>query len=131
MHWSWGVTFETVCGFDVDWPYQKPVFVLSNSLTTVPEAYRDKAEIVNGSLPHILEKLHARGYKDLYIDGGSTIQQFLQADLIDEMTITIIPVLLGAGVPLFADLLNRLDFTCVDTKIYVGQVVQNVFVRKR
>ena len=30
-------TFETVCGFDIDWPYEKPVFVLTNSLTEIEE----------------------------------------------------------------------------------------------
>ena len=124
-------TFETVCGFDMDWPYQKPVFVLSNSLTNVPEEFEGKAEIVNGSLKEILNKIHKRGCNSLYIDGGKTIQSFLKEDLIDEMTITIIPYLLGGGIPLFSELPKRLGFECVDSKIYLEQVVQNHFVRKR
>jgi hypothetical protein len=36
-------TFETVCGFDMDWPYQKPVFVLSNTLTGITEKSNNKA----------------------------------------------------------------------------------------
>lgn len=43
----------------------------------------------------------AQGRKHLYIDGGVTIQGFLKAGLIDELTVTIIPVLLGEGIPLF------------------------------
>ena len=124
-------TFETVCGFDMDWPYQKPVFVLSNSLTNVPEEYEGKAEIVNGSLKEILNKIHKRGCNSLYIDGGKTIQSFLKEDLIDEMTITIIPYLLGGGIPLFSEYSDSLEFECVDSKIYLDKVVQNHFVRKR
>ena len=40
-------TFETVCGFDCDWPYTKPVFVLSRSLTSLPEGYEGKAELIS------------------------------------------------------------------------------------
>jgi len=124
-------TFETVCGFDMDWPYQKPVFVLSNSLKQVPKKYEGKATLVNGSLKEILAKIYTQGCYQLYMDGGRTIQSFLKEDLIDEMTITTIPYLLGGGIPLFSELPNRLEFECIDTKIYLGKVVQNKFIRKR
>ena len=123
-------TFETVCGFDIDWPYQKPVFVLSNTLTSIPKKLKDKAELVKGTLKEILEKIHERGCYRLYIDGGKTIQSFLKEDMIDEMTITTIPILLGGGIPLFTELSNQLNFECVDSKIYLDKVVQNHFIRK-
>ena len=124
-------TFETVCGFDIAWPYKKPVFVLSNSMTGIPEKYRDHAELVKGSLKEVLEIIHAKGCFRLYIDGGKTIQSFLKEDLIDEMTITIIPFLLGGGIPLFGSLPEKLRLKCVESKIYLDQVVQNRFLRKR
>ena len=124
-------TFETVCGFDMEWPYKVPVFVLSNRLTEIPEGYEDKAELVKGSLKEILHKVHDKGHHSLYVDGGRTIQSFLKEDLIDEMTITIIPYLLGGGIPLFSKLSDSLEFECIDSKIYLDQVVQNRFVRRR
>ncbi len=124
-------TFETVCGFDMDWPYQKPVFVLSNTMISIHEQFKDKAELVKGTLKEILAGIHAKNCYRLYIDGGSTIQSFLKEDLIDEITITIIPTLLGGGIPLFAELPVKLDFECVDSKIYLDKVVQNHFIRKR
>ncbi len=124
-------TFETVCGFDMDWPYQKPVFVLSNNMTSIPKEYQDKAFLVKGTLNEIIESIHEKGFYKLYIDGGKTIQSFLKEDLIDELTITIIPYLLGGGIQLFADLPIRLEFECITTKIYLEKVVQNHFVRKR
>ncbi len=48
-------TFETVLGFDVDWPYKKPVFVLSNSLNEIPESHKDKAYLVKGTMSQILK----------------------------------------------------------------------------
>lgn len=124
-------TFETVCGFDMDWPYQKPVFVLSNRMTGIPGEYKGKAELVRGTLQEVLHMIHQKGYHRLYIDGGRTIQSFLKEDLIDEMTITIIPVLLGGGIPLFSELPDPLVFECVESTIYLGKVVQNHFVRRR
>lgn len=124
-------TFETVCGFDMEWPYQKPVFVLSNSLASIPPAYRDKVELVRGELPDILQNLHQNGFRQLYIDGGKTIQSFLSEDLIDEMTITLVPFLLGEGIPLFSGLTKRLDFECVASRLFAGGAVQNVFRRNK
>ena len=42
-------TFQTVCGFDIDWPYTKPVFVLSNTMESIPKDYRGKAELMKGN----------------------------------------------------------------------------------
>jgi dihydrofolate reductase len=124
-------TFETVCGFDMEWPYQKPVFVLINRMSEVPDEYKDKAELVSGNLIDILSEVHSKGYHNLYVDGGSTIQSFLREDLIDEMTITIMPYLLGGGTSLFTELPKRLDFECVQTQMFLGKVVQNRYLRKR
>lgn len=125
------VTFETVLGFDIEWPYEKPVFVLSNTMTEIPEKLKGKVHLVKGTLTEILEQIHQQGYHCLYIDGGSTIQSFLKEDLIDEMVITVIPVILGGGHPLFGDLSKSLHFECTETKHFLGKVVQNYFKRKR
>ena len=124
-------TFETVCGFDIDWPYLKPVFVLSRSLTEIPEKLSDKVQLVKGTLTEVLEQIHQKGHHRLYIDGGKVIQSFLKEDLIDDMIITIIPILLGNGIPLFADLPKPLHFECQKSIIFLDKVVQNHFIRKK
>ncbi len=123
-------TFETVCGFDCEWPYCKPVFVLSNSLTSIPVKYRDKAELVNGELQNVLRKINKKGYSNLYIDGGMTIQNFLNEDLIDEMIITRMPILLGGGAPLFGDLATPLRFEHVKTEVFLNAMVQSHYKKK-
>ena len=125
------VTFETICGFDMDWPYTKPVFVLSNSMTSIAEEYIGKIEVVSGDLTTVIKKIHDKGYYNLYIDGGKTIQSFLKEDLIDEMTITTIPYILGGGIPLFTELPDKLDFECIESKRYLDKVSQNRFIRIR
>lgn len=124
-------TFETVCGFDIVWPYEKPVFVLSNSLKELPPAYTHKAFLIKGPLKEILEQINSRGYYQLYIDGGVTIQNFLKEDLIDNITITIIPMLLGGGFPLFGELSKVLYFEAAHTKQYSNKAIQHTYQRKK
>ena len=96
-------TFEMVLSFG-ECPYNKKVFVPSNTLKSVPENIKEKAEIISGSPQEIVRNLNSRNYKNLYIDGGKTVQEFLNSDLIDELIVTRIPILLGEGIPLFANI---------------------------
>lgn len=123
-------TFETVLGFDIDWPYEKPVFVISRFLNSVPDDLKDKVQIVNGTLHENLNIIHKQGYFNLYVDGGTTIQTFLKEDLIDFMVITTIPILLGDGIPLFGDLTEPLKFKCIHSEIYLDSIVQNHYQRE-
>ncbi len=124
-------TFETVCGFGIPWPYAKPVFVLSNSLKSIPPDLEGKVFLVKGSLKEVIDSIKDNGFSQIYIDGGKTIQSFLKEDLIDEMTITVIPKLLGGGTPLFSELPKRLNFGCINSKIFLNKVVQCHYKRIR
>lgn len=124
-------TLEMVLSFDVDWPYSKPVFVLSNTMTEVPEGYQDKVFLINGELTQVVADLNQQGYNDLYIDGGITIQNFLEQELIDQLTITTIPVLLGGGVKLFGDLESMQNYKLVESTVYLDTIVQSHYARVR
>lgn len=125
------VTFETVLGFGIDWPYNKPVYVLSNTLKTVPAELEGKVWIVKGELPEVLAHIHGQGHYHLYIDGGGTVQSFLREDLVDELIITTIPILLGGGFPLFGALNKPLSWELVKSEVLLEQVVQRHYRRKR
>lgn len=124
-------SFETVCGFDMEWPYKVPVFVLSKTLNSIPKKYSDKVELVNGSIQEVLQTIHKKGFGRLYIDGGKTVQSFLKEDLIDELIITTIPILLGGGIPLFGELSKPLKFEHVESQVLLNEMVQNHYRRKR
>ncbi|WP_421920108.1 dihydrofolate reductase family protein [Marinifilum sp.] len=124
-------TFNTVCSFDIDWPYIQPVFVISNSMRELPEKYQGKVELVNGKLSDILEMIHSKGFESLYIDGGKTIQSFLNEDRIDELIVSTLPILLGGGVPLFRDLIKEQEFELLESKVYLNNIVQNRYKRRR
>ncbi|MCX8774048.1 dihydrofolate reductase family protein, partial [Vibrio parahaemolyticus] len=114
-----------------DWPYSKPVFVLSNTMTEVPQGYEDKVFLVKGELKNVLADLNTKGFNELYIDGGMTIQNFLKEDLIDEIVITRFPILLGGGAPLFGDLEQPLNFKVTKSEVVLGTLVQTTYVRER
>jgi len=103
-------TFDTVSSFDIEWPYKKPVFVVSRNLNELSGKFKENAKLVKGNLTEIIAQIHKLGHHRLYIDGGKVIQSFLAEDMIDEMIITIIPVILGDGIPLFSKLPRTLQF---------------------
>lgn len=125
-------TFQTVLSFDA-WPYgEKQVVVLSDDArveSLIPAGAR--CEQMAGDPTSIAERLGARGFRHLYVDGGTTIQRFLASDLIDDLTITRVPLLLGGGIPLFGALDGDLRFTHVATRSFASGLVQSEYTRRR
>lgn len=63
-----------------------------------------KTQFYTGDLVTLVQQLRSQKGKNIYCDGGSEIiNELLKKDLIDEMIISIIPILLGEGTRLFAD----------------------------
>ena len=124
-------TYDVVRSFGIDWPYKIPVFVLSSTMESPAEELKDKVEVLNGAPSAVLKEIHEKGFTRLYIDGGITIQNFLKADLIDEIIITTIPVVLGGGFPLFGELPEEMGFELVGSEVYLNGLVQSSFRRKR
>lgn len=117
-------TFEMVVSFG-QWPYTKPVYVLSSTLTSIPQYLQDKAFLVNGEIEEVLKNLELKGLKNLYIDGGKVIQSFLEKDLINEMIITRIPIVLGEGIALFSSMNKSIKFSHVKTEVLLGEMVKS------
>lgn len=72
-----------------------------------------------------MRRLRAEGVKKIYLDGGKTIQAFLRAQLVTDLTITSIQLLLGSGLPLFADLPAKRRLRLVRSQSYINGFVQN------
>jgi dihydrofolate reductase len=103
-------SFKTVCGFD-QWPYEKPVTVMSRSMSQaeIPENLAGKVEISDLAPSALMTQLETKGYMRAYIDGGSVVQSFLQSKLIADMKVTIVPILIGDGIRLFGEVFNDID----------------------
>lgn len=111
-------TFATALTFD-SWPYgDKKVLVLSNTLSSVPIHLQKTVSIGAGSPKEILRLLENNGSKHIYLDGGMTIQGFLSENLVNEMTITKIPILIGAGRPLFANFGKDIPLVLLEARSY-------------
>lgn len=117
-------TFDLVLSFD-QWPYgDMPIFVLSTRKVKIPDKIKRSVKHISGDPGEITQKISEQGYKHLYIDGGKTIQGFLNAGLIEELTITTIPVLIGSGIPLFGALNKDIHLSIVESRTFKNRVVQ-------
>src|SRR6185503_5778028 len=97
-------TYELARTFP-NWPYGKtPVIVLTSRPLKIPKELAKTVESMAGTPKAIADRLASRDLTRLYVDGGKTVQQFIDAGLIRRILITRIPLLLGTGIPLFGKL---------------------------
>jgi dihydrofolate reductase len=120
-------TFETFLAFD-EWPYgDKRVVVLSSRPLDFSGARGGRVEQMGGSPAEIVARLAAQGAHHLYVDGGITIQRFLEAGLVQRLIITRVPVLIGNGIPLFGSLNHDIRLRHVATKQYADGLVKSEY----
>lgn len=120
-------TYETVLSF-ASWPYgDKPVVVLSRKLTALAAPEGAVCRLMSGPPGEVLARLGGQGFRHAYVDGGITLQGFLQAGLLQRLIVTRVPVLLGAGIPLFGPLAHDLRFEHVATRAYPSGLVQSEY----
>ena len=116
-------TYEKAITFD-SWPYVgRRVLLLSKSITTSSD---DRVELHN-SLDTLLKAIGASNAHRVYVDGGKVIQTFLKAGLIQEITITQLPLLLGDGIPLFGPIGQDVALSHVSTKVLSAGFVQSTY----
>jgi dihydrofolate reductase len=120
-------TFETVLGFPA-WPYgNKRVVVLSSRPLDLSVVRGGIVEQMTAPPAEIVSRLAAGGCQHLYVDGGVTIQRFLRAGLVQRLTITRVPVLIGEGIPLFGALPRDLRLHHLATEHYPSGLVKTEY----
>lgn len=99
-------SFDKVLSFGAEaWPYgPRRVLVLTRRPLDVPAHLQERVEASAEQPRTLLARLATEGFVHAYVDGGLTVQRFLADGLIDALTVTLIPVLLGAGKRLFGAL---------------------------
>jgi len=124
-------TFQLVLSFD-QWPYQEiPAYVLSRTLSRLPENSPRTVRLRNCSPEDLIAELGSQKFQRVYIDGGETVKGFLVKDLIDELTITRLPIILGSGRTLFGAVPFDLHYQHVSTQTFSTGAVQSKYVRVR
>jgi dihydrofolate reductase len=120
-------TYETVLTLG-SWPYgKKRVVVLSNRPLDLSVTSGSVIEQMAGAPEQIVSELAARGIQHIYVDGGITIQRFLRAGLIQRLTITRVPVLIGEGIPLFGTLPHDVHLRHIATRHYPSGLVSSEY----
>lgn len=120
-------TFEKVLGFPA-WPFgDKPVWVVSQTLEALPDHVPPQVRLAKGTVQQIAAQALQLGYQRLYVDGGKLIQSFLREGLITDLTVTTIPILLGAGRALFGALPWDVALALVSSVAYPFGFVQSTY----
>ena len=120
-------TYELVLSSS-QWFYgNKRVVVLSSTLTKISDDLPKTVELRCCTPEELSIDLQRSGARHLYIDGGKTIQGFLNAGLIDEIIITRIPILIGSGIPLFGSLNQDKKMNHIETRSFKNGFVQSKY----
>ena len=119
---------EKIASFNLSaeqWPYGNiRIIVLSNTLSEAPKTIPAEIEFHSGDIKGLITNLESDGLKHAYIDGGTTITSFLELKLINEMTITQAPLLLGDGIPLYGKLKQSIILKNTKSKSFANDFVQ-------
>lgn len=120
---------------DADWPYKgKPCWVLSSRDLRVPDGEDVDVRIVNATVRDLYdEMIAAAGDRNLWVVGGGNVaSQFADEDLLDEVLVTVVPVVLGAGKPLFDRRLEGGPMQLTGTRAFsTGMVELRYEIRRR
>jgi dihydrofolate reductase len=97
-------TYEFILAELAEWPYKgKPTWVLTSRDLPLPEGEDVDVRFANANVADLYDELiEAAGERDLWVIGGGNVaSQFVDSGLLDEVLVTIVPVVLGGGKPLF------------------------------
>jgi len=117
-------TFEQVLTFG-EWPYgNMPVTVISSKEVKIPEELKDRVSGFNGTTEELAQTFSQTGVARVYVDGGQTIRGFLEAGQLTELILTIAPILLGKGIPLFQGKAEDQNLKLIKAQGYDSGLVQ-------
>ena len=121
-------TFEQVITFN-RWQYKDTkMIVLTSKNIEIPEKLKETVTISNISSPkQLIRELFDQSINHIYVDGGTVIQDFLSARLVDEITVTIVPILIGKGKSFSRLLPKDLFLQHLKTTVYDFGFVQNKY----
>jgi dihydrofolate reductase len=131
---SGSVTYEFVLEHLNEWPYAgKPCWVLTSRDLPKPEGEGVDVRIVSGEIADLYdEMLASAGERDLWIIGGGNVaSQFADHGLIDRVEVTVVPVVLGEGKPLFDRRLPGPPMQLVSTTAFSSGMVALTYEVRR
>ena len=123
-------SYELIAGKEEEYfPDVKKIYVFSDTMQATDDR---KIELIRSNefdakVPEIME---AEGNNIWLFGGASLVKMFLAKRLISEMHLSVHPIILGSGKPLFEDLKNRVELILQDSITYSSGLVQLIYVLK-
>jgi dihydrofolate reductase len=120
-------TWDVVTAFEGPWPYGTlPVLVATHR--DLPPGHPTSRALEGPIADLVRQGLEAAGERDLYLDGGTLVRRALEAGLVDELIVTVVPIVLGRGLPLFTGLKERRALALKSHEALPGGLVQLTYV---
>lgn len=119
-------TYEWVLAHGRGWPYGgKPAWVLSSRQLERPESESADVRIVDEEVPNLIAGMRdAAGELDIWVVGGGNVaSQFADHDLLDRVEVTLVPVVLGQGKPLFDKRLRGGPMQLIEARTFSSGMV--------
>jgi dihydrofolate reductase len=116
-------TYEEVVGFDVDWPYgDSETYVVSRS--PGQKIKTDNTRLVSGEIVETLSAMKKSEGKDIWlVGGGELVSLCMQHQLVDEIILSIAPIILGDGIQLFPEITSEVKLTLEAVKTFSSGIV--------
>jgi dihydrofolate reductase len=123
-------TFDFVINSGFPWGYgDLPVRVATTRELTVPSDLEDTVAAISGTPAELVEQLTAQGFDSAYVDGGQLGAAFFRDELVDQVTLTFVPVMIGQGIRVFPELTTDQAWRHSDTTTDPCGFVQVSWVR--
>jgi dihydrofolate reductase len=116
-------SYDVISGFEGPWQYRSTPVLVATSRPLSPQ--RASVRAVSGSIESLLRQAQEFAKeRDVYIDGGAIIRAALDAGLVDELTVTLVPIVLGTGIPLFTGVTRQHELELLGSRPIGGGLVQ-------
>jgi dihydrofolate reductase len=97
------------------------VYVFSNTLNKVEKPF----QLINGNVKKTVDKIKKEEGKDIALfGGGELLTSLLNLELVDEISLAVIPIILGKGIPFIRELNKRVPLAVINSKTYSNGTVQ-------
>lgn len=122
-------TYDKVLTFGMPFPHDsRQTYVITNT----PKPSVNNLHFYNGNVADLLNDIRKHDGKDIHLDGGGQlIHTFMKDNLIDEYIISVIPTLLGDGIPMFvAGDKPQINLELISSKAFLSGLVQLHYKKK-
>lgn len=121
-------TYDVMQEMSPDYYRGVPIHVLSTTVPPGPQPDMGRSAVtVHPDIPSLRSALADAGATRVYVDGGKTVQAFLAAGLLADLTVTRVPVLIGRGIPLFGPVPVPVQAQLVESHATNDGAVQSVY----